>query len=300
MTSSAVGSVLGGQDEEAAAEQRIGARGEHGDDVVGGRLGGNVAVLVAQHEIDLGAFGAADPVRLLLLHALRPAVELIEIVEELLRVVGDLEVPLREVALLHLGIAPPATALGDLLVGQNGLAARAPVHRAVATLHQSALPELQEDPLAPAVIFRIACHDGAIPVVGKAHALERFALRVDVGVGPLRRMAVALDGGVFRRKAERVPAHWMKHVEALHLRVARDDIADGVVAHVPQVDIARRIREHLEDVLGRLVGIFADGVEPLRVPGCLDARFNLVRVVCFRGSISCGLYAFMLFPYIAA
>lgn len=95
--------IFRGQHEEAATEQRIGAGGEHRDDFVSW-----VAPKIAQCKIDLRAFGTPDPIRLLLLHAIRPAFELIEIVQQLLRIVGDLVVPLRKVALLNLGIATPA------------------------------------------------------------------------------------------------------------------------------------------------------------------------------------------------
>ena len=275
--------VLGREQEERAAEQRVGTRGEHRDDVVFGGLGRRFAVGAAQHEVDLGALGAADPVRLHLLHALGPAVQLVEVVEQLLRVVGDLEVPLSEIALLHLAVAAPALALGDLLVRQHGLAVRAPVHRAVAALHQPALPELQEDPLAPAVVLGVARHHGAVPVVREAHALEAGLLRVDVGVGPLRRMAVVLDGRVLGGQAERVPAHRVQHVETAHLRVARDHVADGVVAHVAHVDVARGVREHFQHVALRLGGVLGHLVQVGGRPFLLPAGLDLVRVVLFHG-----------------
>ena len=96
--------VLGREQEERAAEQRVGARGEHGDALVG-----RLAVRVAQREVDLGALAAADPVRLHRLDALGPARQLVEVVEELLRVVGDLEVPLLELALVDLAACSAST-----------------------------------------------------------------------------------------------------------------------------------------------------------------------------------------------
>ena len=277
--------VLGGQQEERAAEQRVGTRGEHGDEVVLGRLGGRFAVGPAQRERDLGALGAADPVRLHLLDALRPAVQLVQVVQELLGVVGDLEVPLREVALLHRAVAAPALAFGNLLVREHRLAVGAPVHGAVTALHQALLPHLEEDPLAPAVVLGVARHHGAVPVVAEAHALERRLLRVDVLVGPLRRMAVVLDGRVLRRQAERIPAHGVQHVEAAHLGVARDDVADGVVAHVPHVDVARGVREHLEHVALRLGGVLGHFVQVGVGPRLLPAGLDLMRVVRFHGGV---------------
>ena len=267
------------QQEEAATEQRVRTGGEHGDEVVLGGVFRRIARAVAQGELHLGALGTADPVRLLLLDALGPTLERVQVIEQLLGVIGDLEVPLRQVALLHLAVAAPATAFGDLLVGEHGAAAGAPVHRAVAAFHQPALVELLEDPLAPAIVFRVARDHGAVPVVGKAHALERRLLRLDVGVGPLRGVALMLDGRIFRRKAERIPAHRMQNVEAAHLRIAGDDVADGVVAHVAHVDIARRIREHLEHVLLRLRRILGHLVEVGLGPRLLPAGFDLVRIV---------------------
>ena len=201
--------VFRSKHEEARAEQRVGTRGEHGDDIVFGGLGGHIAVFVAQHEVDLGAFRATNPVGLLLLHALRPAFELVKVVEQFLRVVGDLQVPLREVALLDFRIAAPATAFDNLLVRKNGLATRAPVHRRVAALDEAALPELLENPLAPAIVLGVARNNGAVPVIGKAHALEAGLLSFDVGIRPFGGMAMVLDGSIFCRQAEGVPTHGM-------------------------------------------------------------------------------------------
>ena len=110
--------ALGRKQEEAHAEQRVGARREDGDLTVRRRH----AVLVGEREVDLGALGAANPVALLGLDVLRPAGELVEVVEKLLGVVGDLEVPLGQLALLGHGAAAPAPALDDLLVGEHGVA----------------------------------------------------------------------------------------------------------------------------------------------------------------------------------
>ena len=207
------------------------------------------------------SFRTADPVGLHLLHALGPAVELVEVIEQLLRVVGDLEVPLREVALLDSAVAAPAFAFRDLLVCENGLAVGAPVHRRLAALDKPALPELQEDPLAPTIVLGVARNDRAVPIVGQAHALEGRLLRLDVRVRPLRRVAVVLDSGVLGRQTESIPPHGVKHIEAAHLRVTGDHVADRIVAHVPHVDVARRIGEHLEHVLLGLRFVFSNGIQ---------------------------------------
>ena len=87
--------------------------------VVKTRMGSPV---VGQCEIDLRAFGAADPVALHGEDALRPAAfELRHIVQQLVGVVGDPEEPLFQRALLHGGVfVAPAAALHHLLIGQHG------------------------------------------------------------------------------------------------------------------------------------------------------------------------------------
>ncbi len=275
-----------GKQEEAATEQRVGTRGEHGDQLIFSGLLRNGTVGVAQGERDLSAFGSADPIGLLLLDALGPTLKLIEVVQKFLCVIGDLEVPLRKIALLDLAVATPAAALGDLFVGKNSAAAGAPIHRRVAALDQTALPELLENPLAPAIILGIASNNGAVPVVREAHALEAGLLRLDIGVRPLCGMAVMFDSRVLGRKAERVPAHGMKHVETLHAAIARNDVADGVVADMTHVNVARRVREHLEDVLFRTVVALTHLVDARLFPRLLPTRLDLVRIVSFH-VISC-------------
>ena len=127
--------VLGSQDKEGDAKKGVGTRGKDGDLALIALDG--LAILVAQGKVDLGALGATDPVGLHLLNALGPAGELLQVVEQLLRVLGNLVVPLLKVALLRLGAAAPALALGNLLVSQNGLAGGAPVDRVLLAVDQA-------------------------------------------------------------------------------------------------------------------------------------------------------------------
>ena len=100
--------VLGSQDKEGDAKKGIGTRGEDGDLALIALDG--LAIGIAQGKVDLGTLGAADPIGLHLLDALGPAGELLQVVEQLLGVLGDLVVPLLKVALLGLGAATPALA----------------------------------------------------------------------------------------------------------------------------------------------------------------------------------------------
>ena len=269
--------VLGSQDKEGDAKERIGTRGEYGDLALVTLDG--LAILVAQGKVDLGALGATDPVGLHLLDALGPAGELLQVVEQLLRVLGNLEVPLLKVALLGLGAATPALALGDLLVGQNGLAGGAPVDRVLLAVDQALFPQLLKDPLTPAVVVGAAGLDHAIQIVGEAHALHRGERLVHVLVRPSGSLRIVLDGGVLGGQTKGIEADGVQHVVAAHAGLTGHGIADGVVARVAHVQVARRIREHLEHILLGLGGVGVDGKEVGVLPGLHPPGLNGLRVV---------------------
>ena len=225
--------VLGSQDKEGDTEERVGSRGEDGDLTLVALDG--LAILVAQGKVDLGALGTTDPVGLHLLDALGPAGELLQVIEQLLRVLGNLEVPLLQVALLGLGAAAPALALGDLLVSQNGLAGGAPVDRVLLAVNQALFPQLLKDPLTPTVIIGAAGLDHAIQIVGEAHALHRGERLVHVLIRPGGSLRVVLDGGVLGRQAKGIEADGVQHVIAAHAGLTGHGIADGIVARVAHV-----------------------------------------------------------------
>ena len=269
--------VLGSQDKEGDTEERVGSRGEDGDLTLVALDG--LAILVAQGKVDLGALGTTDPVGLHLLDALGPAGELLQVVEQLLGVIGNLEVPLLQVALLGLGAAAPALTLGDLLVGQNGLTSGTPVDRVLLTVDQALFPQLLKDPLTPTVIIGTAGLDHAIQIVGEAHALHRGESLVHVLIRPGGSLRVVLDGGVLGRQAKGVKADGVQHIVAAHAGLTGHGVADGIVARVAHVQVARRIREHLEHVLLGLAGVGVDGKEVGVLPGLHPLGLNGLRVV---------------------
>ena len=87
-----------------------------------------VADVVREREAHADAL--ADPVGLHRLHALGPAGHLVEVREQLLGVVGDLQVVHRDFALLDRRAGAPADAVDDLLVGEHRLVDRIPVDHA--------------------------------------------------------------------------------------------------------------------------------------------------------------------------
>ena len=124
--------VFGGEHAEGHAEAGVGTGGE---DPEGRAAGDRLAGRIDDRHRELGALGASDPVALLGEHALGP-LEAVEVIEELLGVVGDAEVPLLEVATFDGVVGTFAAAVDDLFVGEHRLTARAPVDRRVLAVDQ--------------------------------------------------------------------------------------------------------------------------------------------------------------------
>ena len=100
--------------------------------------------------------------------------------------------------------------------------------------------------------------DLARPVDGESHHLELGAHGGDIFECPARRVDALFHGRILRRHAERVPPHRMQHVKAARALEAGDHITHGVIANVPHVDAAGRIRKHLEHVVLGFLRILGD------------------------------------------
>ena len=233
------------------------------------------------------------PIQLPLLRAdeVRPlGLQAVERCQQLLGVGGDPEEPLRQVALLHHRARAPAAPVDHLLVGQHRLLDRVPVDLGGLAVGQLLLQEVQEQPLLVHVVVGIAGGELALPVDRQAHGLELAAHGVDVLVGPLARVDLALHGGVLGRQAEGVPAHGMQHVEALGAHVAGHDVAQRVAAHMPHVDAPRRVGEHLELVALGLLALVLGAEGAALLPHLLPVLLAHGRVVAFacHGLVSRG------------
>ena len=266
--------VLGRDGAEGHAHDGVGARGE---DVHAPALD-HFTVVAADvvREGEAHALALADPVFLHQLDALGPARQvLVHVLQQLVGVLRDLQVVAGDLALLDHRAAAPAAAVDDLLVGQHGLVHRVPVDDLRAPLGDAGLQHLQEQPLVPLVVVGRAGGDLAAPVDGQAHGLH-LALHVgDVVVGPLRRRHLVLHRRVFGRQAEGVPAHRHQHVHALHAQLAREHVVDGVVAHMPHVQLAAGVGQHRAGVELGLARVLDDAVDVGLGPGALRAAFDL-------------------------
>src|SRR4030095_4405937 len=82
------------------------------------------------------------------------------------------EEPLLELANDHRRPAAPASAVHDLLVGEDGIAARAPIDAPAPLVREFALQHLQDQPLVPVVVVRQAGRDLTLPGVADPDALQ--------------------------------------------------------------------------------------------------------------------------------
>ena len=180
---------------------------------------------------------------------------------------------------MHLGVAAPAFTVDDLLIREHRAARIAPVDRRFLLVGETLLVEKLKEPLRPAVVLGTTGHSLAAPIVGKPHA-HLLALHVlDVGIRPVGGLHAVLDRGVLRRHAESVEAHRMQHVAALHLLETRDDVADRIVAHMPHVQIARRIREHFEHIVLGLRAVDLRLADVVLLPLLLPFLFDFLRSI---------------------
>ena len=271
--------MLGREHEERRAEERVRTRREDGD----------VDVLLLDPEDDLGALAAPDPVALHRQHVLGPGLEQAHLVEQVVGVLGDAEEPLLQVPALDLGAAALTAPVDHLLVREHGLVVRAPVDGRFPAVGEALLEEPQEEPLRPAVVGRLVRGDLAVPVDRPAHALH---LRADGGDVPLddeARMPALADGRVLGGQAEGVVAHRAQHAKAHAPPDVREDVAERVVLDVAHVELARRVREHLEHVrvllvhLGRVVRI-RDVERALALPRLLPLQLDGLWVVSLHRS----------------
>ena len=206
-------------------------------------------------EDDLGPLGAADPVALHRHHVLGPGLDLVEVGEQPVGVVGDPEEPLLELALHDRGAAALAAAVDDLLVGEHGRVLRAPLDRRLGPVGEAALEQAQEDPLGPAVVLGRVGAELARPVDRDPPLAELAPERGDRALGGLARRLPGLDRVVLGRQAERVVAHRVDHLVAVAAAEVGDRVADRVALEVPDVGLAGGVGEHLQHVGLRLRGI---------------------------------------------
>ena len=226
-------------------------------------------------QVELDAFGPTDPVAL---HGLDPfgPVEGLQVGQELVCVGRDAEEPLFEVALDDEIAGALAGAVGqDLLVGQDRLAARAPVDRGHGPVGQTRLEQPEEDDLVPPDVRRIVAANLTPPVVDGTEGDHAGLQLGDPFLGEDPRVGPGPDGRILRRQAERVEAEGRQHGEPLHGPVPHQEVAEGVVPHMALMGRPARVGVHAKDVLrgASVVGVDLDRAP--RRPSALCHFFSI-------------------------
>ena len=163
--------VLGGDDHEGHAENRVGTRGENLQ----------FAVAALDVEEDLRTDRAADPVALNLLERVAPG-QRVESVQHALGVGRHAQQPLLHALLLHGVSAADRKSVAHLVVGQHGTQFRAPVdHRVGAERQTVVLQHLLPAGVVPAVPFV-----GREVHFGRAGGVQPFVAAFGEGLDELR------------------------------------------------------------------------------------------------------------------
>ena len=196
-------------------------------------------VLPFHLEIHLSTITFADPVRLHRQHLLWPPLgQSLTPFQQSVGIICNFKEPPFLKPLRYLPVATPATLVDHLFVSQNRLARFTPVDLGVLPVYQSFFKKLEKTPLVPAIVFRSAGRNLAVPVIAKSQAFQLSLHRGDILFRPLGRVRVVLYRCIFRRQAEGIPPDRMQHVKTTHTHESCNSITYRVVPHMAHVDSA--------------------------------------------------------------
>ena len=258
---------VGCDNHERRPVQRVRSSGEDGN--------GSFTTVHSEHH--LSPARPPNPVALHCEDFRRPsAFESIKVCEETIGVIGDSEIPLRQLLLDDRCATALTRAVGqNLLVRENRLIHGIPVDPRVPAVGQTFFVQLEEQPLVPLVILGVRGVQHPRPVERRRVPLHRGTLLGDVFVGPVARVHAALDCRVFGRKSEGIPPDGVQNLISAKPPVPCEDVSERVDLGVTHVKVTRRVREHVQDVLVRARIICVGNIEgsfgfPHGRPLCFD------------------------------
>jgi hypothetical protein len=147
-----------------------------------------------------------------------------------------------------------ALAVLDLFIGQTGLAVRAEVDGCLRLVGETLLIELKEYPLSPLVVFLAVRGDLAVPVIGESETLNLLSEMIYVLFCGDLRMCSRLDRIILRRQSERIEAHGMKDIVAVHPQEPAVDVCCGIPFGMTYMQSCTGgIGEHVEHITSVLL-----------------------------------------------
>ena len=253
-----------------------------GDAVEGIRARGidaELFILLLDLEVYESAGRFADPVLLLELD-IREIIDGFEAFEQLIRILGNAEIPDLFGLLNDITVADIALTALRILIGENDLAGGAVVDHGLIAEYESVLEHLEEDPLCPLVIAFLCGIDHARPVKGEADALELTGKLLDVFIGHLTRMYAGFDRGVFSRQTVSIEADREEDIIALQSALSADDLKAGISLDVTDVHtVAGGIREFNERIELFLIRAVHSAEGLVLIPVILPLFFDFGKTV---------------------
>ena len=230
--------MLGSQDHEGNAKSRIRT----------GSVNRQLSIDAGNVKAEFQTFTAPDPVFLHRLNAFRPAVQKFQIIQKFFRIIGNFEEPLFQIFFDDLMVTAPAASVDNLLISQNSVAFTTPVDSRFFLDGQTALIKQLKEPLGPFIVIFLTGGNFAVPIIGQSQFLLLTGHVGDIFHRPFSRVDTMFDRGILSRHTKRIPAHRMQHVKTVHTAEAGNYVADGIIAYVPHMQVARRIREHFQHI----------------------------------------------------
>ncbi len=167
----------------------------------------------------------------------------------------------------------------DLLAGQGGIALGAPINRAVFSVSQIMVVQLDKKPLGPAVIFRVCRDHFPAPVDHGTHAFQLGTHVFNILVRPGHGMNFPGDSSIFCWQAKGIKAHREHDIIALHALKAGPGIRGRHGIPVADMQIPRWIWEHGQGIKLLFTFIHIRLVEAVCLPALLPFGFYFLRVV---------------------
>ena len=142
------------------------------------------------------------------------------------------------------------------------------------------LEKLQEGPLRPLVVLRLAGTHLAVPIETEAYLVQLLAVARYVLLRGHCGVLTSLYGILLRGQTVGIVAHGVQHIIAAQTLVARVDVARYIAQRVPHMEAgARRVGKHVQNIVMRLVAVVVDMVHTMLAPPVLPPRFEFTEVV---------------------
>ena len=135
-------------------------------------------------------------------------------------------------------------------------------------------------PLCPFVVVGIAGTYLSVPIERKAYLIELLPVTTDILVGSNGRVLPRLYGVLLGGQPVGIVSHRVKYIEALLPLVAGVYIGSDISERMPHVQAcSRRVGEHIEYIILRLIGVYPYAVGLVVSPALLPTALYISEIV---------------------